>query len=651
MLSEARARLANTRGKKAKRKAREKQLEESRRLAALQKRRELKAAGVELGTGKRKQRGVDYGNEVPFQKVPPAGFFDTVGEDAAAEAVIAVQGSFNAVLKSKLDAPNRDHAEANARKADAEKLKRKKDEALPEAVAQLNRLNDASVAKRARLMLPPPQVMERELESVVKASAQHVHASQGAGATHMLSSSYQQTPGGVAARTPRVGVSGIDTILEEAAAQAAMLERDTPLVGGESVPIESLGSFGGVVPHLEATVPLNTSTTPCNPVGRQCATPSAVSTAGGYFAASGKVGVGASGGSRDALGINEPPPIYEGSQAGILSPVASKRLGCERRAAICAQLSMLPAPINEYTIVLPGMSPVEPPEDGSTPMEADALETAESEQRAASVATALECSQRSSSVQRELPRPLIVNRDFTAAAVAPLHVGAGAADMILGGEMLDLLEADASTFPLQGRPVVDLCKPVSLLGAEARETAAMLIADEFKAWRGRGGFRDRGVGSDAHARMWAVAYAELGYVPSLQKYAVLSSVDVPARASVMQQSYRLLRNFMVRDGKKATKLEKKLDLSLGGYRKRSSTVSASLATQQFLLREKMLERACSERLESYESLIRPQRLAVMESLLADQAAREAELQAHYAKLSRTRTSLEQALQGLRRLCG
>lgn len=46
MLSEARARLANTQGKKAKRKAREKQLEEARRLAALQKRRELSAAGI-----------------------------------------------------------------------------------------------------------------------------------------------------------------------------------------------------------------------------------------------------------------------------------------------------------------------------------------------------------------------------------------------------------------------------------------------------------------------------------------------------------------------------------------------------------------------------------------------------------------------------
>ena len=46
MLAEARARLANTQGKKAKRKAREKQMEEARRLASLQKRRELLAAGI-----------------------------------------------------------------------------------------------------------------------------------------------------------------------------------------------------------------------------------------------------------------------------------------------------------------------------------------------------------------------------------------------------------------------------------------------------------------------------------------------------------------------------------------------------------------------------------------------------------------------------
>ena len=69
MLSEARARLANTQGKKAKRKAREKQLGEARRLASLQKRRELRAAGIMIGSGgftyKMRKRGlIDYNAEV-----------------------------------------------------------------------------------------------------------------------------------------------------------------------------------------------------------------------------------------------------------------------------------------------------------------------------------------------------------------------------------------------------------------------------------------------------------------------------------------------------------------------------------------------------------------------------------------------------------
>ena len=81
MLSEARARLANTQGKKAKRKAREKQLEEARRLAALQKRRELRAAGIELQKKRKKKRGVDYNAEIPFEKQPAPGFYDTSREN------------------------------------------------------------------------------------------------------------------------------------------------------------------------------------------------------------------------------------------------------------------------------------------------------------------------------------------------------------------------------------------------------------------------------------------------------------------------------------------------------------------------------------------------------------------------------------------
>ncbi|KAK1308208.1 Cell division cycle 5-like protein [Acorus calamus] len=85
MLSEARARLANTSGKKGKRKAREKQLKEARRLASLQKQRELKAAGIDNGQWKGKRKGIDYNAEIPFMKKPPLGFFDVTDEDRPVE--------------------------------------------------------------------------------------------------------------------------------------------------------------------------------------------------------------------------------------------------------------------------------------------------------------------------------------------------------------------------------------------------------------------------------------------------------------------------------------------------------------------------------------------------------------------------------------
>ena len=69
MLAEARVRLANTQGKKAKRKAREKQIEEARRLANIQKQRELRAAGIEM-VSKKKIRGMNYNAEVPFERAP-----------------------------------------------------------------------------------------------------------------------------------------------------------------------------------------------------------------------------------------------------------------------------------------------------------------------------------------------------------------------------------------------------------------------------------------------------------------------------------------------------------------------------------------------------------------------------------------------------
>lgn len=118
MLSEARARCANTQGKKAKRKAREKQLQEARRLAALQKKRELRMAGIISGQNRKRKHGIDYNAEIPFHKPVQKGEHD-LAEDPP------VSGTFDykRLRQDHIDGKMRSEIEAEARKKD--KLKPK----------------------------------------------------------------------------------------------------------------------------------------------------------------------------------------------------------------------------------------------------------------------------------------------------------------------------------------------------------------------------------------------------------------------------------------------------------------------------------------------------------------------------------------------
>lgn len=156
MLSEARARLANTQGKKAKRKARERQLEEARRLAALQKRRELKAAGIVLRRyGGKRKREVEYNREIPFEKKPAIGFYDTENEPFNKEDFKDEHRSNAQAIKAPNDQPGR----KNKRK---EQETIKQDEFVEPTESLLMQ------RKRSKLVLPAPQISDFELEEVVK---------------------------------------------------------------------------------------------------------------------------------------------------------------------------------------------------------------------------------------------------------------------------------------------------------------------------------------------------------------------------------------------------------------------------------------------------------------------------------------------------
>jgi pre-mRNA-splicing factor CDC5/CEF1 len=161
MLSEARARLANTQGKKAKRKAREKLLDEARRVAALQKRREMQAAGLTGPSGLR-VRGLNYNVEIPFERAPVPGFHDT-----AEELVRKPAEDKAGVPKKRSFTPTRDAIEIAARRRDAQREKARQEQGyLPAALEK--KLLEQQRDRARPLQLPAPHVTEQELDHIVK---------------------------------------------------------------------------------------------------------------------------------------------------------------------------------------------------------------------------------------------------------------------------------------------------------------------------------------------------------------------------------------------------------------------------------------------------------------------------------------------------
>jgi len=214
-----------------------------------------------------------------------------------------------------------------------------------------------------------------------------------------------------------------------------------------------------------------------------------------------------------------------------------------------------------------------------------------------------------------------------------------AADQMLREEMVRMLEADASAYPVPGAPESKgkKRKPLKRFAPEAVEAAAALVAAESAAMGGAA------PSSAVLAAAAAKASAELAYVPSLQKYAPLSGVTRAEALQAPQQALQLLKNFMARDAKKAGKAEKKLEVLLGGYKKRAAALAKEMDKGHTALLEKRIELACFQALMAREGLAGPQRASDLEAMVSLQVAKEDALQERYAELLRTRDTLHAQL--------
>ncbi|RDL30714.1 Uncharacterized protein BP5553_10059 [Venustampulla echinocandica] len=547
MLSEARARLANTQGKKAKRKARERQLEESRRLAVLQKRRELKNAGINIKVTNRKKGQMDYNADIPFEKKAASGFYDTEEEDVRNE-------------REREAFDPRKQQLANKRKGDPEedpdRKRRKGEKEAPSAsytaamkAGQLQKIREAEQSsKRRALVLPSPQVGEGELEEIVKMGmigerANIMARSSENDATRGLVNTYSTINSGAPIRTPRAPAQE-DHIANEIRNIRALTETQSSLLGGENTPLyEGAGStgFDGVTPrrqHMETPNPMATpfrqatngvGATPMRPPALPGATPMRT--------------------PRDPFALNADGDM----QLVGATPRDIKLAGTAMKHRLKQGLASLPKPKDtDWELELPDEQEESAGVEELSEEDAELRDRRNRELREAQ--EKLDFKRRTKVMQMGLPRASAVDID------AIIKNASNISDPVVAAierEAALLIANDALRYPLAGAKVKGTPQVLDTIDDDALAQAQLEIMRAVPKEISE-------AGSEIFQAAWEDAHSS-SLLPGLGGY----GDDEIDEHQMLVEAFDNVQDSIVASAEKGNKTEKKLTLHLGGYQNRS----------------------------------------------------------------------------------
>lgn len=321
-------------------------------------------------------------------------------------------------------------------------------------------------------------------------------------------------------------------------------------------------------------------------------------------------------------------------------------------------LSSLPAPKNDYEIVVPED---EIGAEGAS-METDHLEDqadidakhqAELEKHHQE-----EMRRRSQAVQRDLPRPTEINP----AMLRPMGpndpplTDLQRAEELIKEEMLTMLHFDAVHSPtLQQmglapgmkkppgqKSIINQAQHLGYLEQhpfvkhkdEDLQKAREMIQAEMKVVKEGMGHGD--LSQEAFCQVWDECYAQVLFLPTQNRYIRASLASKKDRIQSLDKRLENNRNHMTRDAKHAAKLEKKLKILLGGYQSRAQGLMKQLNDLSDQLEQTYLELKTFEDLRQHEIGAIPKRMESLKEDVQRQMERERELQKRYGELQHKR---------------
>ncbi|PGH02968.1 pre-mRNA-splicing factor cef1 [Helicocarpus griseus UAMH5409] len=625
MLSEARARLANTQGKKAKRKARERQLEESRRLAVLQKRRELKNAGINIKVVTRKKGQMDYNADIPFEKKPAPGFYDTLDEQAKNERQRELFDPRKQQLASKRKGDEEEDPNRKRRKND------KTDKSAFAAAAkagQMQKIREAEQSsKRRALVLPSPQVSETELEEIVKMGMAGERASKMAGeeendGTRGLISNYSSIVGGTPIRTPRAPVEE-DRIANEIRNIRALTETQSSLLGGENTPLHEGGGstgFEGIAPRKQALVTPNPMATPFRQAGANGIGATPMRTPMGPGATPLRT-------PRDNFAIN--------ADAGMglvgSTPKEIKTREDFMRRQLRNQLGSLPAP-KEMEWELEEM-PTEQaePTGGEELSEEDAAERDRKNKAAAEKAAQAEFKRQTQVYQKGLPRPSVIDLD---ALMETFSHAADPVQDLVAREMATLIAHDAQKFPLPDAKIEGKAPKLAPLTDAQLAKARSAIAEESASLATEQEWQE------GFTTSWSSLH-ESSSLPGLALYA--DEDDYEMQEQQMIAAFENVQASLLSTAEQGNKLEKKIALHNGGYQARAKTLRTKIVEASDALEKAKFELDAFRTLQLGEESGISRRLETLRDEVTFVTRREREVQGLYKSRKEELESLERGV--------
>ncbi|KAF2204843.1 hypothetical protein GQ43DRAFT_437538 [Delitschia confertaspora ATCC 74209] len=605
MLSEARARLANVSGKKAKRKARERQLEDSRRLAQLQKRRELKASGINIKMTAKKGNHIDYNADVPLEREVPSGFHDTTAELERNEKQRAAFDPRKQQLANKRKA-DQDPEERSSKKND--KGGSKSLAASYAKAAQLQKIREAEQSsKRRALQLPAPQVGEAELEEIVKMGMAGERAIAGTAgdnmATQGLVANYSNLIGSTPIRTPRAPQQE-DVVANEIRNARLRTETQSALFGGDNPEMvegatTDLSEVKAGKQRIFTPNPLATPFRHANGAGAG-ATPMLAAGPGATPMRT----------PRDNFRLNE---AEGGMQLVAQTPRDMKLREMALRQNVRSKLASLPKPKeSDWEFELPeGQAEAHIAEV----KEEDAAEIDRRNRERKEAAERAEFRRQSQVIQKFLPRPSVVDVD------AMLKRALDIEDPIqraIEEEMALLIVNDVSKFG--GGRVNGNSKPLDKLDDQAIQRAKDDLALEaaISSEKERQAFRAQFDESWTNLR-------GTSKLPGLDGY----EEDEIDEHQLMVEAFDNVQDKIMESALQGNKIEKKLGLHLGGYQQRAKMLRQKIIDASEALEKAKMELDTARTMQISEQAAISRRLETLREETAFVSRRERETQDLY----------------------